>query len=615
MSLTSSLDTKEQVRAAVDIVELVGGQIPLRRQGRGYVGSCPWHDDRRPSLQVNPERQTWKCWVCDIGGDIFSFVMQREGVEFREALSMLAERAGIELQHSRVDATGGPPPAATKQRLYQAAAWVEHEYHQCLLESDTAEPARRYLDDRQIHPDSIRRFKIGFAPNQWDWLLRRVSQSEFTPQDLERIGAVGTSAKTGRRYDRFRGRLLFSIRDVQGRPIALGGRILPNIAQDEVAKYVNTADTPLFVKSGQLYGLDLARDVITKSQPRHAVVMEGYTDVVMAHQFGLDNTLAVLGTALGERHVQLLSRFADRITLVLDGDEAGQRRANEILNLFIASQLDLRVLTLPDGLDPCDFLLQHGGEGFRAALEAAPDALQHKIQAATRGIDPGTGSHEANRALEDILVTLAQAPRLRTGAALETKLREDQFLSRLCREFRAPEATVRARLTDMRREPRFHSRRPENRKVRHDKPKKIADRWEGELIEIILQEPESIAKMAESIRPDQLADPVARALYAECCRLANEGIQPALDRLLLQFDDPALKNLLVELDQRGRDRGGSDLVEQLEDVLASLLRRNEDAEHMATTAALKEKRFDEGEEVVVLQQLLEQKRARQQAAE
>ncbi|MEE3219560.1 MAG: CHC2 zinc finger domain-containing protein, partial [Planctomycetota bacterium] len=165
MSLTSSLDTKEQVRAAVDIVELVGSQIPLRRQGSGYVGSCPWHDDRRPSLQVNPERQTWKCWVCDIGGDIFSFVMQREGVEFREALSMLAERAGIELQHSRADATGGPPPAETKQRLYQAAAWVEHEYHQCLLENDAAEPARQYLDDRKIHPDSIRRFKIGFAPN------------------------------------------------------------------------------------------------------------------------------------------------------------------------------------------------------------------------------------------------------------------------------------------------------------------------------------------------------------------------------------------------------------------------------------------------------------------
>lgn len=615
MSLTSSFDTKEQVRTATDIVNLIGSQIALRRQGRGYVGACPWHDDRRPSLQVNPERQTWKCWVCDIGGDVFSFVMQREGVEFPEALSMLAERAGIELQSQHRDATGGPSPAQTKQRLYQAAAWVERQYHQCLLQSELAKSARAYLADRGIQDESIRRFNIGFAPNEWDWLLRRVGKSEFTPQDLQSVGAVGTSQRTGRQYDRFRGRLLFSIRDVQGRPIALGGRILPGFEQQESAKYVNTSDTPLFVKSTQLYGLDLAREVIAKSEPRHAVVMEGYTDVVMAHQFGMTNALAVLGTALGERHVQLLARYADRITLVLDGDAAGQRRANEILNLFVASQLDLRVLTLPDGLDPCDFLLQRGADQFNDAVVGAADALQHKIHVATRGIEPGTGSHDANRALEDILGTLARAPRLRAGAALETKLREDQFLARLCREFRVPEETVRARLTVMRREPRYDSRRGADDAVRKETAKKIADRWERELIEIILQEPEAIAKVAESIRPEQLVDAVARELFATCCQLADEGIHPALDRLLLHFDNPAMKNLLVELDQRGQDRGGNDLVEQLEDVMASLLQRNEDAEHTATTTALKEKRFDEGEEVAMLQQLLEQKRARQRATE
>lgn len=611
MSFPLSPDMKEQVRAAVDIVDLVGSQIQLRRQGRGYVGHCPWHEDRRPSLQVNPERQTWKCWVCDIGGDVFSFVMQREGVEFREALEMLAERAGIELEKRRPEAAGGPSPAQTKQRMFQAAAWAEAQYHQCLLNDEIAAPARQYLKDRGIDRESIEKFKIGFAPNEWDWLTNRVSRSEFRPEEIERVGVIGTSARTGRRYDRFRGRVLFSIRDVQGRPIALGGRILPGI--EDPAKYINTGDTPLYTKSNQLYALDLAREKIAKSQPRHAVVMEGYTDVVIAHQFGFDNALAVCGTALGERHIQLLGRYADRITLVLDGDEAGQRRANEILGLFVASQLDLRVLTLPEGLDPCDFLLDRGADAFREALETAVDALEHKIRTATHGVETGSGSHDANRALEDILTTLAQAPRLRAGAAMETKLREDQFLARLAREFRVPDETLRARLAAMRSQTRFRSAPASPGPTIKTTPKKIADRWERELIEILLQEPEAISRVAESIRPDQLTDPLARTIYARCQDLSAAGINPAMDRLLLEIDDPGLKNLLVELDERGRERGGSDLVEQLPDVLASLHRRLEDAEQSAQAAALKEKRFDEGEEVAVLQQLLEKKRARERA--
>jgi sulfur transfer complex TusBCD TusB component (DsrH family) len=228
-------------------------------------------------------------------------------------------------------------------------------------------------------------------------------------------------------------------------------------------------------------------------------------------------------------------------------------------------------------------------------------------------VDAGSGSHDANRALEDILTTLAQAPRLRTGAAMETKLREDQFLARLARQFRVPDETLRGRLATLRSQTRFRPAAASPTLPIKTKPKKIADRWEREMIEILLQEPEAIARVAESIRPDQLSDQVARAIYARCQDLSAAGINPAMDRLLLEIDDPGLKNLLVELDERGRERGGSDLVEQLPDVLASLLRRREDAEQSAKAAALKEKRFDEGEEVAVLQQLLEKKRARDRA--
>ncbi len=407
MALRSSFDDKERVRQAIDIVDLVGSYLQLRREGRGYKALCPWHDDTRPSLQVNPERQSFKCWVCDIGGDIFSFMMKMENVEFPEALSMLADRAGIQLTPYRSgDAAGGASPTALagspddKRTLYQAAAWAEQQFHECLLKSPDGEGARRYLSERGIDEESIRRFHLGFAPDRWDWLIQRSLKPNISPKVLERIGLL-VRRDTGGHYDRFKGRVLFSIRDPQGRPIAVGGRILPEAAATNPAKYINSPESPLFSKSNMLFGLDLAREAITKS--RVAIVMEGYTDCIVARQFGFENVVAVLGTALGDRrgptgegHIQLLRRFADTIILVLDGDEAGRKRTHEILSLFVAEQVDLRIVTLPDDLDPCDFLLAHGADAFRTHLETAVDGLEHAFRMATQGLDIARHPHEAS---------------------------------------------------------------------------------------------------------------------------------------------------------------------------------------------------------------------------
>ncbi|HVC95291.1 MAG TPA: DNA primase, partial [Pirellulales bacterium] len=347
MSVGSTFDsTKEQVKRSIDIVDLVGEYIPLRREGRNYKGLCPWHDDSRPSLHVNPDRQTFHCFVCHIGGDIFSFIEKREGVSFKEALAMLAERAGVKMSSSAGRTTGEPDQ---KQMLYQAAAWAEQQFHECLMRSDEGDVARRYLASRGITDDSARRYHLGFAPNQWDWLQKRARDTRFTPPLLHKIGLVKERQQGQGYYDFFRGRVMFSIRDVQGRPVGTGGRLLPDLGT-EGAKYINTTETPLFSKSNLLYGLDVAKDAISKG--RAATVMEGYTDCIIAQQCGLDNAVAVLGTALGERHIRLLRRFADRIDLVLDGDEAGRKRTDEILELFVAEQVDMRILTLPDDLDP-----------------------------------------------------------------------------------------------------------------------------------------------------------------------------------------------------------------------------------------------------------------------
>jgi DNA primase len=614
VALRSSFDDKERVRQAIDIVDLVGSYLQLRREGRGYKALCPWHDDTRPSLQVNPERQSFKCWVCDIGGDIFSFMMKMENVEFPEALSMLADRAGIQLTpHRAGDAAGGASPAALagspddKRTLYQAAAWAEQQFHECLLKSAEAEPALRYLRERGIDDESIRRFHLGFAPDRWDWLIQRSLKPNISPKVLERIGLL-VRKDGGGHYDRFKGRVLFSIRDTQGRPIAVGGRILPEAAATNPAKYINSPESPLFSKSNMLYGLDLAREAITKS--RVAIVMEGYTDCIVARQFGFENVLAVLGTALGDRHIRLLRRFADTIVLVLDGDEAGRKRTSEILSLFVAEQVDLRIVTLPDDLDPCDFLLAHGAEAFRTHLDAAVDGLEHAFRMATRGLDIHEQPHEANQALEALLETIAKAPRLRDGTTQAMRMREWTMLLQLAKKFGRgdDEEFIRQRVTELRGKPRSGSQSASDD---HSSRLEPLNAWDRELLEILLLRPDSIRTMSEVIHPEHISSEACRRIFAAACSLASDGDIPSFDRLLLEFDDPQYKNLLVELDERGQAKGAHDLAVRLHELLEAFRRRDHERQLRAQTRALKERKLGAAEELAALAQLIDQERRRQ----
>lgn len=578
VSYSSSLDAKEQVRQAIDIVDLVGRHIPLRRQGRNYVGLCPWHDDSRPSLQVNPERQSWRCWVCGIGGDVFSFVMKMDGVSFPEALAMLADQAGIPLQKTARNAPSGGPD--DKQHLLRAMAWAEHQYRECLLRSPEAEPARRYLQQRGISSESIDRFHLGFAPNQWDWIQRRAVQAGFSLKTLETVGLVVPASEGKRPYDRFRGRVLFSIRDLQGRPVAFGGRVLPETGSTSPAKYINSPETPLFTKSSVVYGLDAARDAIRKgdafARKGDVLVMEGYTDCIVAHQFGFRNAVAVLGTALGSRHVQILKRFADRIVLVLDGDEAGQKRTNEVLELFVAENVDLRIVTLPENLDPCDFLQSRGPEAFSAILEeGAVDALEHAFRAATRGIDLVNDIHRSSNALERLLAIVAKAPRLRADTTRDDRFREEKILQRLAASFHLPEQDVRDRLTALRRQGRAQAggHRAGATGGGVSRPLGPIDPCDRELIELLLRFPDRVEDIRAAIRPEQVASPACRTVYEHICRLADAGAMPTFERLMLELDDPALKSLLVEFDESGSAKKIADPVALLAEIVGSFRRR------------------------------------------
>ena len=608
MSFQASYDTKQRIKQTVDIVDLVNSYLPVRREGRGYKALCPWHDDTRPSLQVNPERQSFKCWVCDIGGDIFSFIMKIEGVEFPEALAMLADRANIRLQPAgRGDAKA---PVDEKRVLYQAMAWADQQYHECLLGAAEAAAARDYLSKRGITPESVRRFQLGFAPDDWSWISERARGTAFSPAMLERIGLVSRRRQGPGYYDRFKGRVLFPIFDSQGRAVGLGGRVLPELATDETAKYVNSPETVLFSKSNLLYGLNVARDAIRKTGT--ALVMEGYTDCITAHQFGFENTVAVLGTALGAGHLQLLRRFADRIrvVLVLDGDEAGRRRAKEVLQLFVAASVDLRVVTLPNGADPAEYLAKCGGEQFARSLSSAPDALSHAFHVITDGIDLQSDVHRASAALDEMVSTIAKAPR---PNSTEHHLREQTIIRRVARDFCIPDEDVRKLMTEKRQQSSRSERRgvtpPDSASVRV-----TIDPLERELLEIVLQFPDSIEQVASVIQPAQLVSDACRAVFSQCAQLWSARILPEFERLLLEIDDAVVKNLLVELDENGRRKVGGDREARLHDVLAGFERRQQDQSMRPRTAALREQ-LPEEDELAVLLELEKQQRERQQQIE
>ena len=635
-------DAKEAIRQRIDIVELVREQIDLRPQGRNLVGLCPWHQDSRPSLQVNPERQSWKCWVCDLGGDIFSYVMQREGVEFREALEILADKAGVELRRSnaRPAAAGSPQDKAT---LYRAMKWAADQFHRCLQEASSSESARAYLAERQITDDSIQRFQIGFAPQSWQWLCD-AAQGEFSPEVLEAVGLVAKSAKSGKWYDRFRGRVVFPICDTQQRPIAIGGRVLPEFADDKSAKYINSPETRLFSKSDQLYGLDLARDAVRRE--RSVVVMEGYTDVVIAHQTGLNQSVAVLGTALGPRHINVLQRYGDRITLVLDGDDAGQRRANDILQLFIANQVDLRIVTLPDGMDPADFLLRHGPEALQQLIVDAPDALAHKYQLETAGIDLVNDTHRANRALENMLELLARGqattPKFRAKDDGATRLREQQVLARLARDFRISDHDLRERIDEYRRnmQRRTQARSPVDdndggraRDVEHapyaaeplsgsvveSRRDKVHEAHgndtlgstslpalqpiERDLIELLLQHPVAVPRVLEEITADQLLTVTAQGIYRHLKQLLDDRIDPSFENLLLRIENPQVKSLLVELDEQGAAKI-TDGELALNDLIATFHRKKIEQQLLRDQTELENNNVGESKQVEMLAALV-----------
>jgi len=369
----------EAVKERTDIVQLIGQYLTLKRSGHDSLsGICPFHQEKTASFSVSPSKGVFYCFGCGKGGDAITFLRELESLSYVEAIERLAATAGVQL-HYEGDSAAERRAAERRKALYRANEVASDLYREMLAEGREAASARAYAGERGLTTEAIETFQIGYAPTYPDFLLRRLSGRRDLSSDLLLEAGIATRSDDGTVRDRFRGRLTFPIHDLQGRHIGFGARILPDDPRaGEQAKYLNTAETPIYRKQEILYNLHRARSAIARSG--EAFVVEGYTDVIGLTQAGIANVVATCGTALGEKHLELLSRFAQRAVLSFDSDEAGARAAERAFAFQERFPVQAVVMIMPDGLDPAEFVVKHGAEGVRQAAATARPLVEYMVR-------------------------------------------------------------------------------------------------------------------------------------------------------------------------------------------------------------------------------------------
>lgn len=395
-----SPESLERVKQAADIVEVIGAHTDLRRQGARMVGLCPFHEERTPSFSVEPQEKLYHCFGCGVGGDVIKFVEEKEGLGFAEAVELLADRYGVELEREQED----PRAEARRQqrrRLEQLLERTASYYANYLWESKEAAKAREYLAERGLGEQVLRDFGVGYAPSAWDKILVRGQQAGFSVAELRGVG-LAQRGRSGGEYDRFRSRIMFPIRDRRGRTLGFGGRAMRS---DQGAKYVNTAETDFFHKSQMLYGVDRAKAAIAKAG--RAVVVEGYTDVLALHQAGVEEAVGVMGTAITDEQVATLSGMVDEVVLALDADSAGQEAMLRAQRVAAGRRMRLRVAAMPSGVDPAEMMAEaEGAERFGELIQRAEELSSFQVGLVLARTDVSSPV-ERDRALEEVAPVLA----------------------------------------------------------------------------------------------------------------------------------------------------------------------------------------------------------------
>ena len=534
-----------QVQQANDIVDMVGEHISLAKKGREMVGLCPFHDDHRPSMYVNSVKQIFKCFACGAGGDVFKFVQLRENLTFPQAIQRLAERAGIRLpvpnRKSKIESRQSVDP----NRLAKVNEWAAKYFQQNLYNQQKGRAALNYIAERQITPESAKKWQLGLAVDVQDDLIRTAKAKNIPTKLLEQAGLV--VGQMGSFADKFVNRLMFPITDVTGRIVAFGGRTL----DESSAKYINSPTTALFDKSNSLYGLQQARHRIVSTET--AVVVEGYTDCIMAHQFGCANVVAALGTSFTSGHGRILRRYAKKVVLIFDSDTAGLEAANRALEVCISQYIDIKLASVPEQKDPCDFLLTSGKEAFEQLVETAVDAFQFKWNRLIEKFGSDGTLMDNKAAVEEFLETIATAIRAGNLPAIDRGLIVNRLSRIIGTDTKEINAELRRRIARAQRSANYNV---QNRKVQSidlgDGLSAVAQR---EILEVLLNEPKLFETVKQKITAEAFDVPILKQIAAILFEILSTEPQIRLAEVLARAESPEAASLIVELAQSGEQKG------------------------------------------------------------
>jgi DNA primase len=552
-------ESKERVKDAADILEIVSAYTDLQQRGQDFWGNCPFHDERTPSFKVNPRDKLYYCFGCEASGDVFRFVEEKEGLTFPEAVESLAERYGVEVERENED------PQAEARRRRKARLWELLErtskfYERYLWESKKAAKARAYLEERGLGEDVLRRFGVGMAPSPWDQVLTGSQRAGFKVDELLAAG-LAQKGRQGGHYDRFRSRITFPIRDQRGRVLGFGARAL---SADTQPKYLNSPEGELYRKSHTLYGIDHARGPIAKA--RRAILVEGYTDVLALHQAGVEEAVAIMGTALTPEQVSMLAGLTDSVVLALDADSAGADAMIRAQKVAGGKSLELKVAAMPEGEDPADMLKEGSVDRFMKLVDEAIDLPSFRVDVALGRGDLGSLAGR-ERVLDEV------GPVLK--AMGETALGFDELVRKVADRLDTDASLVLARVRSASDAP---AAPPPGEDNGAKPPKPIAvsltprETRERALLAMCVAKPGEGRRFIDQLTEEHLS-PSGRPALSWLRKHLDEPMAG------LPRDDPALTSLITELVMRAESEPASegamqlnfDLLEQqrLEDGIAA----------------------------------------------
>ncbi len=587
-------DKLEQIRAASDIVEVIGAVLPLKRAGANFTALCPFHREKSPSFNVNPTRQIFHCFGCHKGGDVFTWVREYENLSFAEAVKRLADRASIPLEFDQQ--AGQPQARHLKEMLLQMHEQIAQRWQHALARDLAAQLARDYLARRGVSEEAVKLFRLGYAPEAWDDTVNWAKSKNYNLPLVEQGGLIIRKEQTDRYYDRFRGRLMFPINDEQGRIVGFSGRILAG--DEKTAKYVNSPETPIFTKGKIFFGLDKSKRAILDAS--FAIICEGQLDLIACYMAGVRNIVAPQGTAFTPDHARILKRYVDEVVICFDSDSAGQNAAVRVLDSLLAAGLAIRVATVPAPHDPDSFIKAQGGPAFQKLIDQAEGFFDFYLNrlCLTNNVASDKGRLAVIKEMTEALGKAGNAVLLDTYAQ-KTALRLQV----------APES--------MRAE--FRKGRPSRVSTRAESGESVAESEPGQpppserefwLLRFLLESDEPLGWIAQHLQLDWLQHPTVRRAVAARLEAHANGSWRGVPALIDQLEDTEAASLVSQAVASGPNKG--DLARNLTETVRLLRNDFLDRQLAALKLRLSQPGLPEPEVPEILKQQNELRKLKQQ---